>query len=92
MIKVRTYVLNGRWWKDLSGEIGLGYVRDRIVECYFWSYTVHYERGQARARMILAKVFMLTSLLDDTYDVHATLEEARELNKAIQRYGRSRFF
>jgi (-)-germacrene D synthase len=31
-------------------------------------------------------------LLDDTYDVHATLEEARELNKAIQRYGRSRFF
>jgi (-)-germacrene D synthase len=42
--------------------------------------------------MILAKVFMLTSLLDDTYDVHATLEEARELNKAIQRYGRSRFF
>lgn len=67
-------------------------MRDRIVECYFWSYTVHYERGQARARMILAKVFMLTSLLDDTYDVHATLEEARELNKAIQRYGRPRFF
>jgi len=28
---------------------------------------------------------MLTSLLDDTYDVHATLEEARELNKAIER-------
>lgn len=78
-----------QWWKDLSGEIGLGYVRDRIVECYFWSYTVHYERGQARARMILAKVFMLTSLLDDTYDVHATLEEARELNKAIQRWDES---
>jgi hypothetical protein len=28
---------------------------------------------------------LLTSLLDDTYDVHATLEEARELNKAIER-------
>jgi hypothetical protein len=59
-------------------------VRDRIVECYFWSYTVHYDEANTRARMILAKLF-LTSLLDDTYDVHATLEEARELNKAIER-------
>ncbi|KAF8701686.1 hypothetical protein HU200_033452 [Digitaria exilis] len=75
-----------RWWKDLSGEIGLDYVRDRIVECYFWSYTVHYEQANARARMMLAKLFLLTSLLDDTYDVHATLEEARELNKAIERW------
>ncbi|PUZ51543.1 hypothetical protein GQ55_6G196300 [Panicum hallii var. hallii] len=75
-----------QWWKDLSGEIGLDYVRDRIVECYFWSYTVHYEQANARARMILAKLFVLTSLLDDTYDVHATLEEARELNKAIERW------
>ncbi|OEL13008.1 (S)-beta-bisabolene synthase [Dichanthelium oligosanthes] len=75
-----------QWWKDLSGEIGLDYARDRIVECYFWSYTVHYEQANARARMILAKLFMLTSLLDDTYDAHATLEEARELNKAIERF------
>ncbi|CAO2168914.1 unnamed protein product [Urochloa humidicola] len=75
-----------QWWKDLSREIGLDYVRDRIVECYFWSYTVHYEQANARARMILAKLFLLTSLLDDTYDVHATLDEAREHNKAIQRW------
>ncbi|CAL5012615.1 unnamed protein product [Urochloa decumbens] len=75
-----------QWWKDLSREIGLDYVRDRIVECYFWSYTVHYEQANARARMILAKLFLLTSLLDDTYDVHATLDEARELNKAIERW------
>ena len=60
-------------------------MRDRIVECYFWSYSVHYEQANARARVILAKLFLLTSLLDDTYDVHATLEEARELNKAIER-------
>ncbi|CAO2201563.1 unnamed protein product [Urochloa humidicola] len=75
-----------QWWKDLSREIGLDYVRDRIVECYFWSYTVHYEQANARARMILAKLFLLTSLLDDTYDVHATLDEARELTKAIERW------
>ncbi|KAK3123479.1 hypothetical protein QOZ80_8AG0631610 [Eleusine coracana subsp. coracana] len=75
-----------QWWKDLSRNIELDYARDRIVECYFWSYAVHYEQEFARARMILAKMFLLTSLLDDTYDVYATLEEARELNKAIERW------
>ncbi|TVU47046.1 hypothetical protein EJB05_06624, partial [Eragrostis curvula] len=77
------------WWNELSRDIGLDYVRDRIVECYFWSYTVHYEEEYARARMILAKLFMLTSLLDDTYDVHATLEECRDLHKAVERWDES---
>nr|AJP67537.1 (E, E)-farnesol/(E)-nerolidol synthase [Phyllostachys edulis] len=73
-----------QWWNDLSRDIGLDYVRDRVVECYFWSYTVYYEEEYTRARMILARLFMLASLLDDTYDVHATLEECRKLNEAIQ--------
>nr|TKW09322.1 hypothetical protein SEVIR_6G086800v2 [Setaria viridis] len=73
------------WWKDLFEDIGLQYVRDRIVECYFWAYSVYYEQEYARARMILVRIFMLTCLLDDTYDGHATLEESRELTKAIER-------
>lgn len=79
------YLICNRWWKDLSEEIGLEYVRDRIVECYFWAYSVYYEQEYARARMILVKIFMLTSLLDDTYDEHATLEESRKLTIAIER-------
>ncbi|KAG0551080.1 hypothetical protein BDA96_01G393100 [Sorghum bicolor] len=75
-----------QWWKDLSQDIGLEYGRDRIVECYFWAYCVCYEEEYARARMILVKLFMLTSLLDDTYDDHATLEECRELSEAIERW------
>lgn len=78
-----------QWWKDLSEHIELEYVRDRIVECYFWAYSVYYEEEYSRARMILAKLLMLTSLLDDTYDDHATLEECRELNKAIERWDES---
>uniref|UniRef100_A0A0E0D0J6 Uncharacterized protein n=1 Tax=Oryza meridionalis TaxID=40149 RepID=A0A0E0D0J6_9ORYZ len=73
-----------QWWEDLSNDIGLDYIRDRIVECYFWSYSMYFEEEYTRARMILAKFFMLTSLLDDTYDTHATLEECRKLNVAIQ--------
>ncbi|KAF8721050.1 hypothetical protein HU200_023464 [Digitaria exilis] len=62
---IQEYRLHQRWWKSLSKEIGLEYVRDR---------------------MILVKLFMLTSLLDDTYDEHATLEESRQLTKAIERW------
>uniref|UniRef100_A0A0D9Z7A9 Terpene synthase metal-binding domain-containing protein n=1 Tax=Oryza glumipatula TaxID=40148 RepID=A0A0D9Z7A9_9ORYZ len=78
-----------QWWEDLSNDIGLDYIRDRIVECYFWSYSMYFEEEYTRARMILAKFFMLTSLLDDTYDTHATLEECRKLNVAIQSWDES---
>uniref|UniRef100_A0ACD6ACK4 Uncharacterized protein n=1 Tax=Avena sativa TaxID=4498 RepID=A0ACD6ACK4_AVESA len=75
-----------RWGNDLYEEVGLSYSRDRIVECYFWSYTVYYEEHYGHARIILAKLFVLSSLLDDTFDMHATLEEGRKLNEAIQRW------
>lgn len=77
--------INIRWWKELSGDVRLSYARDRVVECYFWAHTVYYEQEYTNARMILAKIFALLSVLDDTYDVRATLEESRMLTKAIQR-------
>lgn len=46
---------------------------------------MHYEEHYAHARIILAKVCVLVSLLDDTFDMQATLEEGLMLNKAIQR-------
>ncbi|KAL5226806.1 hypothetical protein ABZP36_015071 [Zizania latifolia] len=78
-----------QWWEDVSSDISLDYARDRVVECYFCAYTVYYEKEHTRARMMLAKRIMLISLLDDTYDVHATLEEARKFNEALQRWDKS---
>ncbi|KAL6609665.1 hypothetical protein ACP70R_039634 [Stipagrostis hirtigluma subsp. patula] len=75
-----------QWWKNLYGEVELSYARDRMVECYFWSNCVYYEQEHTRARIILAKIIALTSLLDDTYDSYATLEESQKLNEAIQRW------
>ena len=85
MNKIDKYAYFTRWWKDLSEDIGLEYMRDRIIECYFWAYSMYYEQEYARARMILVRIFMLTSLLDDTYDDHATLGESRDLTLAIER-------
>ncbi|OEL20250.1 Alpha-humulene synthase, partial [Dichanthelium oligosanthes] len=74
------------WWKDLYGDVKLDYARDRVVECYFWSYSCVYEEEYARSRIVLAKLLMLTSLLDDTYDEHATLEECQVLTKVLERW------
>nr|BAC20102.1 putative sesquiterpene synthase [Oryza sativa Japonica Group] len=78
-----------QWWENLSSDIRLDYVRERVVECYFCAYAAYYEKEHARARMIFAKRCMLFSLLDDTYDVRATLEEARKFNDALQRWDKS---
>jgi hypothetical protein len=78
-------LINLRWWKDLYNEDALNYSRDRVVECYLWSYTAYYEKEYSRARMILAKLIAVIILTDDTYDVRATLEECRKFNEAIQR-------
>ncbi|KAF8700146.1 hypothetical protein HU200_034515 [Digitaria exilis] len=74
------------WWKDLSEYVNLGYARDRVVECYFWSYCCLYEEEYARSRIVLAKLLKLTTLLDDTFDEYATLEECRVLSKALERW------
>ncbi|CAL5048878.1 unnamed protein product [Urochloa decumbens] len=74
------------WWRDLYGDVKLTYVRDRVVETHFFTNGVFYEEENSRARIILTKVFQFLSLVDDTYDSHATLEECQILNEAIQRW------
>lgn len=64
----------------------LSYARDRVVECFFWSYTVYYEQDHSRARAMLTKVFALLTVVDDTYDDHATLDECRKLAEALRRF------
>ncbi|TVU46954.1 hypothetical protein EJB05_06528, partial [Eragrostis curvula] len=73
------------WWRELYNDVKLPYARDRIVEVFFWACGVIPEEENSRARVIFVKVFAYASLVDDTYDVHATLEESQKFNEAIQR-------
>lgn len=83
---IQLIILIFRWWKDLYGYVELSHVRDRAVESYLWSYALFYEENLTLTRMILAKIIGFTILMDDTYDDHATIEECRKLNEAIQRF------
>ena len=73
-------------WRDLYKCVGLNYARDRLVEGYLWCYAIYHEKEFAFSRIFLTKQLMLISLMDDTYDAHATIEECRQLNVAIQRF------
>ncbi|CAN6225675.1 unnamed protein product [Urochloa humidicola] len=77
------------WWKHTYSTMKLSYARDRPVENYFWTCGVFHEAKYSRARMMFAKTAGLLSTMDDTYDVHATLEECCKLNEAIQRWDES---
>ncbi|XP_022753968.1 (-)-germacrene D synthase-like [Durio zibethinus] len=72
------------WWKDLDVSSKLSFARDRITECYFWVLGVYFEPEYFLGRKILTKVMAMTSILDDIYDVHGTIEELELLTEAIE--------
>jgi hypothetical protein len=78
--------LSCRWWRDIYDAVNLTYIRDRVVESYLCSCTMVPEEGHWRGRLIFAKTYGIGTFMDDTFDVHATLQESRSLNEAFQRY------
>nr|GMD77666.1 (-)-germacrene D synthase-like [Ipomoea batatas] len=75
-----------RWWKEINVTKNLPYVRDRFVECYFWILGVYFEPQYYLARRFLVKVISMASILDDTYDAYATIDELQLFTDAVQRF------
>ncbi|KAF5478797.1 hypothetical protein F2P56_005327 [Juglans regia] len=75
-----------RWWKDLDFSRKLPFIRDRVVECYFWVLGVYFEPQYCSARRMLTKVISMISVIDDIYDVYGTIEELDLFTEAIERW------
>ncbi|XP_031119892.1 vetispiradiene synthase 3-like [Ipomoea triloba] len=75
-----------RWWKELDFVTTLPYIRDRVVECYFWSVGVYFEVKYSKARLMLAKSIIMASVIDDTYDTFALPDELEIFTSAIQKW------
>lgn len=75
-----------RWWKQLDLPSKLPYARDRVVECFFWALGVYHEPQYSRARVFLTKAISMTSVIDDTYDAHGTIEELNVITDAIEKW------
>jgi hypothetical protein len=78
-------VLFYRWWKKLDFVTKVPYARDRVVEAYFWQLVLSYEPRNSTARKLGTKLTKCVSVLDDTYDAFATVEELELFTDAIQR-------
>ncbi|KAK9152042.1 hypothetical protein Syun_010351 [Stephania yunnanensis] len=78
-----------RWWKDLDLASKLPFTRDRLVESYFWSVGAYFEPSYSLARAFLTKATILTSIVDDIFDVYGTIEELKLFAGAFERWDAS---
>ncbi|VVA97630.1 unnamed protein product [Arabis nemorensis] len=75
-----------KWWKDLDLGSRLPYVRDRLVESHLVSLGPYFEPQYSLGRIIVAKINMIVVVVDDTYDVYATLAEVTALTECLQKW------
>ncbi|KAK1423397.1 hypothetical protein QVD17_18699 [Tagetes erecta] len=78
-----------KWWNDLDLQNKLPYVRDRLIEGYFWILAIYFEPQYSRTRIFLMKTCMWLVVLDDTFDNYATYEELKIFTEAVQRWSMS---
>nr|ANO43018.1 terpene synthase 11 [Tripterygium wilfordii] len=75
-----------RWCKDLELASKFPYARHRIPEVYLWCIGGYFEPEFSRARVIVAKVTAIVTIIDDTYGVYASIDELRRFTDAIERW------
>nr|GEU57092.1 (-)-germacrene D synthase [Tanacetum cinerariifolium] len=75
-----------KWWKGFDVPKNLHFMRDRLVENYFWILGVYHEPQYSRARIFMTKVIAVSTILDDTYDAYGTHKELEIFTQAIQKW------
>ncbi|XP_047942439.1 (+)-bornyl diphosphate synthase, chloroplastic-like [Salvia hispanica] len=75
-----------RWWKNSGLVEKLPFVRDMVVESYFWAVGVFEAHQCGYERKMVAKATTLITALDDVYDIYGTLDELELFTEAIRRW------
>ncbi|KAL6535018.1 hypothetical protein OROMI_026392 [Orobanche minor] len=75
-----------RWWEESKLGEKLPFARDRVVENYIWNVGFLFEPQYGYSRIMLTKLYILITVIDDIFDVYGTLEETQLFNDTIQRW------
>nr|QBA83624.1 terpene synthase [Mentha x piperita] len=75
-----------RWWNESGLVEKLPFVRDRLVESYFWALGLFEAHDYGYQRKITTLIIALITATDDVYDVYGTLDELRLFTDAIRRW------
>ncbi|PIN07399.1 (R)-limonene synthase [Handroanthus impetiginosus] len=74
-----------RWWKETGFAKELPFARDRVAESYFWTTGIEpLEKGYER--ILCTKIIILGTVIDDIFDVYATLEELQLFWDVLERW------
>ncbi|KAL3645125.1 hypothetical protein CASFOL_010305 [Castilleja foliolosa] len=65
---------------------GVSYARNRVVEGHAWALSHHFEPQYSYARDGVTKAIQMLTVLDDTYDNYATIEESDLFTKIMDRW------
>ncbi|KAL5720569.1 hypothetical protein ACHQM5_013231 [Ranunculus cassubicifolius] len=74
------------WWNDLGVAETLPYVRDSLIQAFAWCTGVADLPQHKYCRHWYTKYVMLITIADDTYDNYASLDEAKLLTEAVERW------
>ncbi|XP_014513051.1 isoprene synthase, chloroplastic-like [Vigna radiata var. radiata] len=74
------------WWREMGLTKKLDFVRDRLMEVYFWALGMAPHPHQSECRKAVTKMFGLVTIIDDVYDVYGTLEELQLFTDAVERW------
>lgn len=74
------------WWNNIGLASNLSFIRDRLMECFFWNVGVVFEPQYSTSRIGLTKVGALITTIDDVYDVYGSLDELELFANAVERF------
>ncbi|GLJ05738.1 hypothetical protein SUGI_0024250 [Cryptomeria japonica] len=74
-----------RWWKE-SKLCKLDFFRHRHIEYHFSGCAITAEPKHSAFRVILTKIFTITTCIDDIYDTYGTLEELQLFTDVVKRW------
>ncbi|XWS10164.1 hypothetical protein CRYUN_Cryun39dG0052000 [Craigia yunnanensis] len=74
------------WWKDLNYKETLPFVRDRLLECYFWAMGCGPQVQFSKFRWNLTKFAYIATVIDDIYDTYGSLDELEKFTNAVYRW------
>ncbi|KAH7842191.1 hypothetical protein Vadar_002521 [Vaccinium darrowii] len=75
-----------RWWSDIGLGKKLSFIRDRLMECFFWTVGMVFEPKFSDCRKSLTKLAALVTTIDDVYDVYGSLDELELFTAAVNRW------
>ncbi|XP_076927630.1 (E)-beta-ocimene synthase, chloroplastic-like [Bidens hawaiensis] len=74
-----------KWWENTELVNKLGFIRDSLMECFFWASGIIFQPRYDSNRIRLTKACAFITTIDDIFDIWKSIDELEVLTDAIKR-------